>query len=181
MIALAVLTAPALAETCPQPLDYTAELKPLLDGLQTATSEAEARPFTAQMWTVFLRAPDETAQTVLDRGILRQRSFDLAGAKKDFDALVDYCPTYAEGYNQRAFTNYLAGRYDEALGDLERAIDLSPVHVGALSGRALTLMQMGRFEEARVQMLEAVTYNPWLAERALLDFGQPLGPKDQDL
>ena len=52
MIALAVLTAPALAETCPQPLDYTAELKPLLDGLQTATSEAEARPFTAQMWTV---------------------------------------------------------------------------------------------------------------------------------
>lgn len=181
MLALAVSAAPAFAQACPEPPDYTAELKPLLDGLQMATSETEARPFTAMMWDVYLRAPDDVAQSVLDRGILRQRSFDLAGAKSDFDTLVNYCPDYAEGYNQRAFTNYLAGRYDDALGDLDRAISLSPTHVGALSGRALTLMQMGRLEEARIQMLEAVEFNPWLSERALLEFGQPLGPKDQDL
>ncbi|NRB04220.1 MAG: hypothetical protein HRU30_13260 [Rhodobacteraceae bacterium] len=179
--ALAVMAAPAFAETCPDPIDISAEMVGLLDGIQAAPSASAARPWTEKMWRVWLRAPDTVAQNVLDRGMSRQRNFDLLGAQRDFDTLVSYCPTYAEGYNQRAFTNYLGGKYDAALADLDKAIVLSPTHVGALAGRALTLMQMGRFQEARAQMLDAVALNPWLSERALLEPGQPLEAKEQDL
>ena len=153
----------------------------LLDGIQAAPSSADAAPWNQKMWQVWLRAPDAQAQEILDVGISRQRGFDLLGARRAFDALVAYCPTYAEGYNQRAFTNYLGGNYDAALVDLDVAVDLSPIHVGALSGRALTLMQLGRFEEARAQMLDAVALNPWLSERGLLEPGHPLAAKAQDL
>lgn len=178
---LALMSAPAFAQSCPPAKDISAEMIDLLDGIQAASSPADAQTWNARMWEVWLRAPNAQAQQVLDAGIARQRSFDLLGARREFDRLVDYCPDYAEGYNQRAYTNYLGGNFADALVDLDRAVVLSPTHVGALSGRALTLMQLGRLEEARAQMLSAVALNPWLSERALLEAGQPLAAKEQDL
>ena len=99
----------------------------------------------------------------------------------DFDKLVVYCPNYAEGFNQRAFVQFLRGEYAGALVDLDAALALLPNHVAAQSGRALTLMQMGRLKEARAQMLEALNNNPWLSERALIAKGAPLGPIGEDI
>ena len=95
--------------------------------------------------------------------------------------LVEYCPEYAEGYNQRAFVNFLRQDFPPALGDLDRAIELSPNHIAALSGRALTLMGLGRNEEAREALKQALELNPWLSERSLLAPGGPLEPEGQDL
>lgn len=146
-----------------------------------ATNPAEGQAASQKMWRIWLRAPDPAAQEVLDEGMRRRASFDYAGARAQFDALVDYCPDYAEGYNQRAFVAYLSEDYTAALSDLDAALRLSPDHVGAQSGRALTLMRMGRLREARVQMLEALENNPWLGERALVAKGAPLGPVGEDI
>ena len=100
---------------------------------------------------------------------------------RDFDKLVEYCPNYAEGFNQRAYVQFLRGEYAGALVDLDAALALLPNHVAAQSGRALTLMQMGRLKEARAQMLEALNNNPWLSERALIAKGAPLGPIGEDI
>lgn len=133
------------------------------------------------MWQVWLRAPNAQAQEVLDRGMRRRDSYDFAGAFKDFDRLASYCPTYAEGFNQRAYVQFLQGGFEGALKDLDIALSLNPDHVAAQSGRALTLMQLGRIPEARLQMLAALKNNPWLSERALLHEGAPLGPKGEDI
>jgi tetratricopeptide (TPR) repeat protein len=106
----------------------------------------------------------------------RRSSFDFLGALEDFDQLIDYCPEYAEGYNQRAFVHYLRRDFAAALRDLDRALELSPRHVAAMSGRALSLYGLSRMEEAREALAAALALNPWLPERYLADPGGPLAP-----
>lgn len=98
----------------------------------------------------------------------KRREYDFAGAVEVFDALIAYCPDYAEGWNQRAFARFLQDRYDAALGDLDRALALSPTHTAALSGKALTLIRMGRMGLAQDVLRAAVALNPWLPERVYL-------------
>ncbi|MFC6637436.1 hypothetical protein GV827_17775 [Sulfitobacter sp. JBTF-M27] len=166
---------------CPDPVDVRGELLNLIAKAQAAESFSDGRRVSNEMWEVWLRAPDEAAQEVLDAGMRRRDVSDFAGALKEFDRLVDYCPTYAEGFNQRAFVNFLQGDFDRALVDLDIALKLQPYHIAAQSGRAMTLMNLGLIDEARAQMLVAVENNPWLSERALLAEGAPLGPKGKEL
>lgn len=182
LIGICALMAGAVAaETCPDAPNHVADVAVLLAQVQDATSEAEARSIGGKMWQLWTDAPDGTAQTLLDRGMIRRESHDLAGALGEFDALVTYCPEYAEGYNQRAFVNFLRQNFADALVDLDRAIALSPTHVAALSGKALTLMGLGRIDEARVILAKALRLNPWIPERGLAADGGPLAALGQDI
>ena len=140
-----------------------------------------ARALSNQMWELWTDAPDEVAQTLLDRGMRARSSYDFLGALDALDRLVSYCPDYAEGYNQRAFVNFLRQDFAAALADLDRTLERSPRHVGALSGKALSLLGLGRHEEARAALTAALALNPWLSERALAAPGGPLAPIGQDL
>ncbi|WP_299691164.1 hypothetical protein [uncultured Tateyamaria sp.] len=181
LLLLPFLASPLWAETCPAPPDHSVELSTLFDQARAAPDEATGRTLSGEMWALWLDAPDAAAQEVLDRGMRQRGEFDFVGALRSFDTLVDYCPTYAEGYNQRAFVHFLNADYPAALVDLDAALALVPDHVGAQSGRALTLMNMGKTDAARTQMLAALENNPWLSERALVADGAPLGPQGQDL
>jgi len=156
-------------------------LQALVDRARAAPSEAAARGIAGEMWAVLLRAPDGTAQKILNAALARRDSYDFLGARAELDRLIAYCPNYAEGYNQRAYVAFLRGEYALAMPDLETALRLEPLHVGAQSGRALTLMNLGRIPEARTQMLAALENNPWLSERALVAKGAPLGPDGEDI
>ena len=101
-------------------------------------------------------------------GMRRRELADLPGSIQVLDELVAYCPDYAEGYNQRAFANFLRRDLDAALPDLDRALELNPTHLGALTGRAMTLMGLGRIDEGQADLRTALGLNPWLAERSLL-------------
>ncbi|MEO0390264.1 MAG: tetratricopeptide repeat protein [Pseudomonadota bacterium] len=180
LLVLSLLAGPALAD-CQPGQDKTPELEALIDKARSAASEAAGRGVAAEMWVVLLRAPDGTAQEILDRGLARRDSFDWDGAAAAFDQLIAYCPSYAEGYNQRAYIHFLRGDFAAALPDLDAALALNPLHVGAQSGRGLTLMELGQTEAARAQMLAAVENNPWLSERHLLARGAPLGPIGEDI
>jgi len=104
---------------------------------------------------------------------------DLRNAVAAFDALIAYCPDYAEGYNQRAFARYLRQDFAPALEDLDAALARSPRHIGALSGKALTLMGLGRDREALATLRAALALNPWLSERALVPvLEERLGAED---
>ena len=161
--------------------DTSAALSALIDQIREAKDERAARPLSDQMWKIWLNAPDDAAQQMLDEGLRQRNNFDFSGAFATFDRLIEYCPDYAEGYNQRAFTHFLAENFPAALKDLDVALRLSPDHVGAQSGRALTLMNAGRLDEARIQMQAALDNNPWLSERALMAKGALLGPKGEDI
>lgn len=176
LCATLVAAVPAAANDCPPAPDHQAELAELTDQVQDAEGEAEARDIASRMWQLWTDAPNEQAQAILDRGMERRTAFNFLGALEDFNALVEYCPEFAEGYNQRAFVYYLNGEFDSALKDLDHALGLSPAHIGALSGRALTLMGLSRLEEAREALQIALALNPWLPERGLIAPGGPLAP-----
>jgi tetratricopeptide (TPR) repeat protein len=175
------MTGPAFAAECPAPADTSAELQKLFERARAAPDFRAGRVVSSAMWEVWLRAPDEAAQEVLDRGMRRRDAYDFLGALKEFSTLADYCPDYAEGFNQRAYIYFLQEEYEKALVDLDKALALQPDHVAAQSGRGLTLMKLGRIAEARAQMLEAVENNPWLSEAALLADGAPLGLPGEEL
>jgi tetratricopeptide (TPR) repeat protein len=168
LVALVALLGPAGALACPAPPDHSAALDALFARVQDAGSAQEARRLSNEMWALWTDAPDTHAQELLDEGMERRAAHDLAGAIKAFDALVDYCPGYAEGYNQRAFANFIRQDYAAALPDLARALARAPRHTGALTGRAMTLMALQRPGEAAIVLRRALELNPWLSERGLL-------------
>ncbi len=177
---LSCLALPARAE-CPDPPDHAAALATLSEAARAADTETEGRAISDQMWDLWLDAPDAQAKVVLDRGMRLRSSYDFLGALAEFTRLIDYCPDYAEGYNQRAFTHYLRQDFESARADLDRALDMSPAHVGALSGRALTLMQLRETGAARRDLQAALALNPWLSERHLLAPGAPLAAPGEDI
>lgn len=141
----------------------------MIDELRDAPDAHAARALNASLWQLWTRAPDAYAQDLLDGAMARIRMGDLSNAVSALDALVDYCPDYAEGYNQRAFARYLQKDFGAAITDIDRALELRPRHIGALSGKALTLIGLGNEREALDALRAALNLNPWLSERALLD------------
>ena len=164
---LAVVASPVWA-TCPVPPDHQQALRALIEKAQQAPNEAAGRALSNQMWALWSDAPDAYAQNLLDSGMSRREIYDYAAAMKAFDALVEYCPEYAEGYNQRGFIHFLREDFDKALPDLDAALERQPRHVAARTGRALTLMALGRNAEAALELRTALDLNPWLGERHLL-------------
>ncbi len=167
---------PLDARACAAPPDHTDQMTALIEAVQQAPDERSARALSNQMWALWARAPDATAQEMLDRGMGLRRVFDLLSARRAFDELIVYCPTYAEGYNQRAFVHFISQDYTAALADLDRALELNPRHIAALSGKALSLFGLGRDAEGQIVLRQALALNPWLPERNLL---RP--PKGQEL
>lgn len=173
------LAAPVWAQSCPpEAVDQSARTAEH-EALRAAPDAATARVHSDRLWAQWTKAPDAQAQELLDFGMLRLRVSDYEAAEGAFDRLVEYCPDYAEGYNQRAFSHYLREDFEPALADLDRALDRNPMHVGALSGRALTLMGLGRDAEALKQLEAALEVHPWLNERGLVPvLKQRLGARD---
>lgn len=140
----------------------------LYSEIQRAPNGFAAGAYSDQLWELWLEAPDEPSQMMLNEALRAMRVGDYLRATDRLNMLVSYCPFYAEGYNQRAFVNYLRGDYPAVLPDLDQAISLNPRHTGALTGKALTLIAMGREDEAQPLLKDAVALNPWLSERALI-------------
>ncbi|MGK7652090.1 tetratricopeptide repeat protein [Roseovarius sp. B08] len=168
LVIACVLAGPAWAGTCPEAPDHSAELSRLIDAAQDAPDEAAGRALSDKMWALWAEAPDAKAQGLLDEAMARREAYDHDAAMTAAEALVAYCPDYAEGYNQRAFIHFLRQDFEAALPDLARAVELQPRHVAARTGQALTLHALGRNGEAALALRRALALNPWLGERHLL-------------
>ena len=166
--AIALLSASPVWADCPENPDFASELDALYGALLLAENDAEAQGFSNALWGYWTQAPDDTAQEMLDRGMSQRASYDLLGAQQTLTTLTEYCPGFAEGWNQRAFARYLSGQYEDAIPDLDRALEIRPRHLGALTGKALTLLALERKAEAVLVLRQALELNPWLSERHLL-------------
>lgn len=167
VIALLLFTQPATAD-CPDAPDHNEALLELVAQIRGAKTAQTASILSKQMWELWTDAPNGTAQRLLDAGIKARERLDLRTAMSAFNTLIKYCPSFAEGYNQRAFALFIQKDYSGALLDLNMAIELSPTHIPAISGKALTLIGLGRYGEAALTLKDAVDMNPWLPERHLL-------------
>jgi len=162
-----LLAPPAWAEVCPPVPDHADRMSAIVAEYKGSTP-LKARSLTARLWALWTDAPDEKAQDLLNEGMRLISSADYSGSKTVLDALVAYCPDYAEGYNQRAFAQFLAKDYEGALVDRDRAIAILPNHIAAISGRGFTLLGLGRRAEGEDAIRDALKLNPWLSERRYL-------------
>lgn len=178
-LALALTAFARLAQAeCPAPPDHAERLQDLINAVKIAPDEAAAQLIANDMWDLWDDAPDDTAQQMLDDGLVRRAGYDFDGALKAFEQLIEYCPNYAEGYNQRAFILFIRKDYEQALVDLDRTIELSPNHIAAIAGKALTLIGLKRDQEAQVVLRRALAMNPWLKERRFLTEPAPAPKTD---
>jgi tetratricopeptide (TPR) repeat protein len=141
----------------------------LLSALATAESQAEADRLSSEIWQIWLTAPDETAQEVLDNAMRRRQAYDFLGAIDHLNRLIQAYPDYAEGWNQRATMYFMRGDLEASLADVAEVLAREPRHFGALSGKAVILFQQGKVSLAQIAVREALKYHPFLSERAMLD------------
>ena len=160
----------SFAESCvlPDAETVAAQRDPLFRKLLDAPNEQQGNIQARIIWDLWHIAPDPKAQNLLDLGKRRLRIADYVGSQEALSELIEYCPDYAEGWNQRAYAKFLAGDLDGSLEDLDRTLELEPRHFAAMAGRGLTLLRQGRELLAHQALRDAVAINPWMNERHLL-------------
>ncbi len=166
---MALLMLPGLAfGACPAGIDRSDDQALLLETLAAAPDEVTADLASKALWEIWLTAPDEIAQDLLDRGMERREAYDFEASETLLDELVTYCPNYAEGLNQRAFTRFLRNDLDGSLEDIDVVLRTQPDHFGALSGKAMILFSQGRALLGQKTLRRAVAVHPWLSERSMV-------------
>jgi tetratricopeptide (TPR) repeat protein len=164
---------PRLAAQSPQapmaPGESAAQAREnLFAALAAAKTEPEAREIEDRIWRLWLTAPDEESQRLLDESIVVHRKLDYRGALDALAKLIERAPGYAEGFNQRAIVLFLMGAHDESLEAIERTLALEPRHFGALAGKGIILLMQGKDAPGQAALREALKVNPWLKERGLI-------------
>lgn len=160
---------------CPIILDTIGERDSLIADLTASDNFSTAQQATSAIWMYWQTAPDEQAQEWLDEGLARIRQADYAKAEQILQDLVAYCPTYAEGYNQLAFAQFLVNNFEASEANLKQTLTLEPNHFGALSGLGLIARRRGKLSVAKIWIKRAVQVHPFLNERYILDI-----PEDTD-
>ena len=155
------VVAPALAQSQAQQLDE------LFAALKSAPDQAAARRLASEIWTLWTQPDDPVLAERMAQVLSRLGMADLGGAVALLDQMVADYPDYAEGWNQRATVNFLLGRYDESLADIERTLQLEPRHFGALAGRSLIYLQLDERDLALEAIRQALDIHPFLGERGL--------------
>jgi len=141
----------------------------LLADLAVSETPAEAQAFSGEIWQIWLTAPDEAAQAVLDAAMTRREAYDFRGAIEELNRLIKSYPDYAEGWNQRATMYYLVGDYEASLKDVAETLAREPRHFGALAGKSVILFNQEKIALAQIAVREALKYHPHLNERAILN------------
>ncbi len=155
VVLLAFLAArPAVADQTDKRLD------PLFADLKAACSHVEALPIEAQIWTLWLESDNDAVDTLMQAGTAALNAQNGEQALAAFSRVIELAPHFAEGWNKRATTLYLLGRYTESIADIGKVLALEPRHFGALSGLGLCEAQRDRLPEAVAAFERALTINP---------------------
>jgi len=142
----------------------------LFGQLKAASGPAESVSIEQEIWAIWLDAPDEATQSLLDSGIDAMHSGDLAAALEAFDEVVALTPAFAEGWNKRATVHYLLNNLQQSLEDIAATLELEPRHFGALSGRGLVFIKLRDLEQALSAFEEVLEVGPQMTgARANID------------
>jgi Tfp pilus assembly protein PilF len=106
--------------------------------------------------------------------LVRLMDWDWAGAEREYRLAIELDPRHVRVRNAYA-TLYLnpAGRYQEAIEQLNKALQVDPVNVNANTEIGVNYRQMGKLAEAREQLEKSLELNPRAmgtrTERIILD------------
>lgn len=100
------------------------------------------------LWSIWLRAGDDKANSLLAEAIDLMDDAAYVRAAKLLDEAIRLCPGFAEAYNQRAFAWYLSEKHLRSVADCRRALSLNPWHFGAAAGLGHCYAHLGLYERA---------------------------------
>ena len=138
--------------------------------LAAAEDEGAAKRYAAQIERVWLEARGDTVGLLMERALAaaNAKNFDLS--IKLLDAVVELQPDFAEGWNRRAYVNFLRNNVQGALGDLRRVLALDPNHFKALDGLAQVLREIGEKKAALAALRTLIEVHPyWSGARKQID------------
>ena len=136
------------------------ELDELFQLLQTATDLEEARVLSDQIWFNWYQHDDDEVTRLMELGETSLRRGQLKEAVQIYSRVIELDQQYAEGWNRRATTYYMMGRYVESTADVVATLALEPRHFGALSGQGMIYMRLDNSEKAIEYMEKALEVNP---------------------
>ena len=116
----------------------------------------------AALWELWHRSGDPGLDALLRQGIEAMELKQLDQAEAIFTRLIDTAPAFAEGWNKRATTRYLAQDYAGAIDDCRETLARNANHFGALSGQGLCHIALGQFREAADLFRRTLAVHPHL-------------------
>lgn len=113
-----------------------------------------------------------------NRGAVRARAGDLAGALEDFEKAIRLDPDNAEAYSGRGYLRVYQGDYRGSLPDFSKSIALDPGYAPAYCGRGQARAELGNEKEALGDFSRAIELDPENAEMYIFR-GYHLGRKGE--
>jgi tetratricopeptide (TPR) repeat protein len=135
-------------------------LEALFVRLRNAGDPGDAQRIAASIERVWLQSDSDTANLLMQRSTVSMQAGNYPMALSLFDKLVALEPDWAEAWNQRAATRFLAGDMDGAMADINRVLKLEPRHFGALAGMGMMLHASGLEKSALEIFKEALGIYP---------------------
>jgi tetratricopeptide (TPR) repeat protein len=154
ILTLGLLAPAALADQKDPRLDK------LFSQLKAAPDVEAAQPIEAEIWGIWTKSGDENVDNLMAIGIAGLNDSDYDQAYQAFSRVVKLAPGFAEGWNKRATTLYLMGRFAESVQDIEKTLALEPRHFGALSGLGMCNEQLSKDKEALDAFQKALAVDP---------------------
>jgi tetratricopeptide (TPR) repeat protein len=129
----------------------------------------DAEPFVrelaeAGLWLLWSRSGDPEADRLLALGTEAMRAGRYDEAVEVLTRAIERRPDFAEAWNKRATTWYLAGELEKSLADCEQVVRRNPQHFGALAGFGQIYLRLERYERALDYFRRALAVNPNLGE-----------------
>ena len=136
----------------------------LFERLQTTGSTSEARDLESRIWTIWFDydGADPLVARLMSQASVAMRHRNQDRAEQLLTRVTELAPDFAEGWNRRATSRYLAGDYDGSVADIQRTLELEPRHFGALSGLGLIYTELEEPERAMAAFEAALEINPHL-------------------
>jgi tetratricopeptide (TPR) repeat protein len=158
--------APAPAPDAPSELTQREQRDELLDRLfgrlKTAKDEQEAQIVEQSIWRLWMRSGKPTDDLLLEQATKSLNARQYSKALDILDAILEHSPEFSEAWNKRATVNYLVGRLEQSLADIDKVLALEPRHFGALSGLGMIRRDRGDERGALEAFREALAINPFM-------------------
>ena len=134
----------------------------LFQRLQTTASITEARNLESLIWSIWFSYDGENPEVrqLMGAAAAAMNIRDQDKAETILTRVTELAPDFAEGWNRRATSRYLAGDYAGSVADIQRTLELEPRHFGALSGLGLIYTALEDPERAVAAFEAALEINP---------------------
>jgi tetratricopeptide (TPR) repeat protein len=157
---------PTVAPDAPSELTQREQRDELLDRLfgrlKTAKDGQEAQIVEQSIWRLWMRSGKPTDDLLLEQATKSLNARQYSKALDILDTILEHSPEFSEAWNKRATVNYLVGRLEQSLADIDKVLALEPRHFGALSGLGMIRRDKGDERGALEAFREALAINPFM-------------------